>query len=464
MPKQDAQAGKAAIIERPDHSISRSSISPAAIKVLYRLHNAGYSAFLVGGGVRDLLLGMEPKDFDIATDASPDEVNDLFRNARMIGRRFKLVHVRFGREIIEVATFRAQQAEDEHPELSLDDSGRILRDNVYGSLEEDAFRRDFTVNALYYNIADFSVVDYVDGVADLKQGVLRLIGDPETRYREDPVRMLRAVRFAAKLGFRMDPATAAPIGPMAPLLDDIPPARLFEEILKLFLGGKAVQTWEELKHHDLFEPLFPLTVKALANDVDTAGQRFIARALENTDRRISEDRPVTPFFLFAAFLWEPVRQRMEQLQKDGMKPAQALHVAADEVTTRQQQVIALPKRFAVPMREIWQLQPRFEFRSGKRALSLLAHPRFRAAYDFMLLRAEVGEADPELATFWTDIQEVDGPKQREMLSAPGGGSSRDATPGKKTSRRRRGRRRKSGGDGPGDNSGNDSNNNPGSDD
>lgn len=428
------------IIERPDHNISRSGISSSALKVLYRLHKSGFQAYIVGGGVRDLLLGMEPKDFDVATDARPEQVNDLFRNARMIGRRFKLVHVRFGREIIEVATFRAQHSDDDdHPGQARDESGRILRDNVYGSLEEDAFRRDFTINALYYNIADFSVVDHVGGVRDLEQGLLRLIGDPVTRYREDPVRMLRAVRFAAKLGFRIEEGTAQPIAELSPLLQDIPPARLFEEVLKLFLGGVAQETWEELKHHGLFEPLFPLTERALARDTDTAGQQFIARALGNTDKRIAEGRPVTPFFLFAAFLWEPVRQRVEELEADGMGKPEALHQASDEVASRQQQVIALPKRFAVPMREIWQLQPRFEHRSGKRALRLLSHPRFRAAYDFLLLRAEVGEVDPELAKFWTDVQEVSGPKQREMLSAQSGGK------GGRSSRRRRSRRGKGGG-------------------
>ncbi|MDX1443670.1 MAG: polynucleotide adenylyltransferase PcnB [Gammaproteobacteria bacterium] len=442
MPTEDAKNSKV-IIERPDHNISRSRISPNALKVLYRLHNAGYQAFLVGGGVRDLLLGLEPKDFDIATDASPEQVNDLFRNARMIGRRFKLVHVRFGREIIEVATFRAQQADEDHPELSLDDSGRILRDNVYGTLEEDAFRRDFTVNALYYNIADFSVVDHVAGVPDLDKGLLRLIGDPETRYREDPVRMLRAVRFAAKLGFRIEKTTAAPIAELAPLLRDIPPARLFEEILKLFLAGKAVDTWEQLRDYGLMQELFPLTEKAFQRDPDSGGQAFVARALKNTDERISDDKPVSPFFLFAAFLWDPVQQQVAELEKSGCKPAEALHIAADEVTSRQQQFVALPKRFAVPMREVWQLQSRFRFKSGKRALSLLGHPRFRAAYDFMLLRAEVGEVDLETAQFWTDVQVVDGPKQREMLSAPSGsdGGSRGG------GRRRGGRSRRRGGRG-----------------
>ena len=439
MPRQDAKTS-ANIIARPDHNISRSGISPSALKVLYRLHNAGFQAYLVGGGVRDLLLGLEPKDFDIATDAKPEEVNDLFRNARMIGRRFKLVHVRFGREVIEVATFRAQHSDsdDVHPELSLDDSGRILRDNVYGSLEEDAFRRDFTVNALYYNIADFSVVDHVNGVPDLEQGLLRLIGDPETRYREDPVRMIRAIRFAAKLGFRIEKNTAAPIRDLAALLRDIPPARLFEEILKLFLAGKAVDTWEQLRDFGLMQELFPLTEKAFADDADTGGQEFVARALRNTDDRIAAGKPVTPFFLFAAFLWEPLQQRVAELESSGCKPAEALHMAADEVTSRQQQWVALPKRFAVPMREIWQLQPRFSYQSGKRALSLLGHPRFRAAYDFMLLRAEVGDVDLDTAQFWTDIQVVDGPKQREMLSMSGSGGGKSGSRGGK-SRRRRGR-------------------------
>lgn len=431
-----------AIIPRPEHTISRSQISPSALKVLYRLHNAGYQAYLVGGGVRDLLLGREPKDFDVATDARPEEIKDLFRNSRMIGRRFRLVHVRFGGEIIEVSTFRALAADDDdHPELHLDDSGRILRDNVFGSVVEDAFRRDFTVNALYYNIEDFSVVDQVNGLPDLRAGLLRLIGDPETRYREDPVRMLRAIRFAAKLGFRIEQRTAEVIPVLAPLMRDIPPARLFEEVLKLFLGGYAAQTFEELLRYDLFRQLFPLTEEALAHEENAFPLTFVAKALENTDLRISEGRPVTPFFLFAVLLWEPVRRRAEVLEQQDTSPGDAIRLAADEVCAAQLDTVALPRRFSTPMREIWQLQPRFEHRTGKRALRLLGHPRFRAAYDFLLLRAQTGEADPELAEFWTQFQVADANEQRTLLSQqPSRGEGAHK-------RRRGGRRRKRGGAG-----------------
>lgn len=428
------------IIPRPDHNVSRQQISPSALKVLYRLNTAGYEAYLVGGGVRDLLLGREPKDFDVATNASPEEIRDLFRNSRMIGRRFRLVHVRFGGEIIEVSTFRALHGEDDDADRHLDDSGRILRDNVFGSLVEDAFRRDFTVNALYYNVADFSVVDHVNGVPDLKAGLLRLIGDPETRFREDPVRMLRAVRFAAKLGFRIEEKTATVIPELAPLLADIPPARLFEEVLKLFLGGYAVQTFEELLRYDLFRHLFPMTEEALAHEENAFPLTFVAKALENTDKRIDDGRPVTPFFLFAVLLWEPVRRRAEVLEQQGMGSIEAIRVAADEICAQQLDIVALPRRFSTPMREIWQLQPRFENRTGKRALRLLGHPKFRAAYDFMLLRAETGEADPDLAEHWTKLQEVDAPEQQTLLTQP--------EPGRSGRRRRggRGRGRKGSGD------------------
>ena len=422
------------IIPRPDHNISRQQISSAALKVLYRLSNAGYQAYLVGGGVRDLLLGREPKDFDVATDALPEEVHDLFRNSRLIGRRFRLVHVRYGGEIIEVSTFRALHGEDDddHPDRHLDDSGRILRDNVFGNVVEDAFRRDFTVNALYYNIADFSVVDHVNGMPDLRAGVLRLIGDPDVRFREDPVRMLRAVRFAAKLGFRIEERTASLMPQLSDLLRDIPPARLFEEVLKLFLGGYAAQTFEELLRYDLFRQLFPLTEEALAHEENAFPLTFVAKALENTDLRVAEGRPVTPFFLFAVLLWEPVRRRAEVLEEQGMSPFDAMRTAADEICARQLASVALPRRFSTPMREIWQLQPRFENRSGKRALRLLAHPRFRAAYDFLILRAQTGEADPDLAAHWMQLQESDAPDQQALLSQPE----------KKRGRRRGGRGRK----------------------
>jgi len=426
------------IIPRSEHRISRASISDNALKVLYRLKNAGYGAYLVGGGVRDLSLGREPKDFDIATDATPEQVNELFRNCRLIGRRFRLAHVHFGREIIEVATFRALQpdAEAEDEDEADDDAhrmedGLILRDNVYGSIEEDALRRDFTVNALYYNIADFSVVDYVGGMADLEQGTLRLIGDPQTRYREDPVRMLRAVRFAAKLGFRIHPETAAPIPRMAELLADIPAARLFEEVLKLFLGGQGAQTFEMLRHHGLFHHLFPATDSALDDDEHGELITFVARALENTDRRVNDERPVTPAFLFGALIWPAVLAQLPGARlAPGLEP-HLLQQASTEALERQLRSITIPKRFGVPMREIWHLQARLDRRTPKRAQRLLGHPRFRAAYDFLLLRAEAGLADPELARWWTDFQH----------------GNAEAPPPSPARRRRRGGRRRGGNDG-----------------
>jgi poly(A) polymerase len=357
-----------------------------------------------------LLLGREPKDFDIATDASPEEVREVFRNCRLIGRRFRLAHVHFGREIIEVATFRAGTDEQKSDDNQTED-GRVLRDNVYGTIEEDALRRDFSINALYYNIEDFSIIDYADGVGDLERGVLRLLGDPETRYREDPVRMLRAVRFAAKLGFRLDPATEAPIRELGPLLADIPAARLFEEILKLFMSGNAVSSFEKLRQYGLFEQLFPDTDRCLSELDHEFPLTLVLKGLENTDRRIGEGKPVTPAFLFAVLLWEHVRQRSTALQADGEAPYPAVQRAASELLARQVERVALPRRFSTPMQEIWALQSRFLHTRGKRPQRLLTHPRFRAAYDFMLLRAEAGEADTELAKWWTDFQDghVDAP-------------------------------------------------------
>jgi poly(A) polymerase len=412
--------------------VSRANISPNALKVLYRLKSAGFAAHLVGGGVRDLLLGREPKDFDVATDARPEEVKELFRNCRLIGRRFRLAHVQFGREIIEVATFRAGQ--DQQPgDAAQTDEGMLLRDNVYGTIEQDALRRDFTVNALYYNIADFTLIDYANGVDDLQNGVLRLLGDPETRYREDPVRMLRAVRFSAKLGFRLSAETEAPIGELAPLLGEVPAARLFEEVLKLFLAGNAVGGFERLRQLGLFAELFPDTERALGALEQDFPLTLVLKGLENTDRRIADDKPVTPAFLFAVLLWEPVRQRAEDLKSAGEQPYQALQTAAGEILARQVQRVALPRRFSAPMQEIWSLQARFGNTRGKRPKRLLAHPRFRAAYDFLLLRAESGEADVELATWWTQYQ--DGNADAPPPTPPGTGSRRSRRGGRRRRRR-----------------------------
>lgn len=387
----------------------------------------------MGGGVRDLLLGREPKDFDIATNAHPEEVKKVFRNCRLIGRRFRLAHVHFGREIIEVATFRSMQEPGEEGDRETE-NGMLLRDNVYGTIEEDALRRDFTVNALYYNIEDFSVVDYTGGMADLEQGVLRLLGDPETRYREDPVRMLRAARFAAKLGFRINEACEAPIFELSDLLQSVPAARLFDEVLKLFMGGVALESFEKLRHYNLFGQLFPETEEALAHEEHEFPITFVTRGMQNTDTRVHEGKPVTPAFLFAVLLWEPVRQLADEFRLGGESPLQAMQQAGSEIVFRQAQRISLPKRFSIPMREIWNLQHRFEFRTGKRPHRLLAHPRFRAAYDFLLLRAESGEADQELADWWTRFQELEGDERNKMAKSPKGeGDGR---------RRRRRRRRK----------------------
>ena len=424
------------IIPRPAHNVSRAEISKSALKVLYRLNKAGYQAFLVGGGVRDALLELHPKDFDIATDAHPDEVQALFGNCRLIGRRFRLAHVRFGPEVIEVATFRAAtDGEDEHPDAARDDEGRILRDNVYGTIEEDVWRRDFTCNALYYNIADFSIWDYVGGVEDIRNRQLKLIGDPDTRLREDPVRMLRAVRFAAKLDFTIDKAVDRAMRNSVELLRNVPPARLFDEFLKMFQAGHAQKTFHLLRDYGLFRQLFPETDEHL--DRDETFRRFVDAALVNTDKRVGAGMSVTPMFLVGVFLWAPVRERALELQdEEGMSVAQSLAAAGWDLTSAQQSRISIPKRFTAPMREMLALQPRFDNTKGRRAQKLLEHRRFRAAYDFLVLRAEVGEIDDELATFWTEVQAEPQERRDEAFDV--------RAPGNKKSKRRRRRRRRRG--------------------
>jgi len=398
--------------------------------VLNRLKDAGYASLLVGGCVRDLLLGREPKDFDVVTDARPEEIKKVCHNARLIGRRFRLAHVRFGRDIIEVATFRAAPA--------MDDSEPSAHDNnIFGTREEDARRRDFSVNALYYDISDRSIIDYVGGVADLESGVLRMIGDPTRRYREDPVRMLRAVRFAAKLGFRIDHETAAPIRELGSLLLQVSPARMFEEVLKLFHGGYAVETYEMLRTFGLFRYLFPLTDESLASEEQHFPRTLVPLALTNTDTRVTADKPVTPAFLFAALLWEPVRLKSAARQAHGMRSQEALERAAEEVLRDQLTHVMIPKRFSVPMREIWSMQARFERRAGQQPLRLLEHKRFRAAYDFLMLRIECGEADRALGEWWTRIQEVDDAERRSMIATVASPS------GTRPKGRRRRRRRRS---------------------
>jgi poly(A) polymerase len=432
------------IIPREEHIITRAQISENALKVLNRLKDAGCASLLVGGCVRDLMLGREPKDFDVVTDARPEQIRKLFHNARVIGRRFRLVHVRFGRDIVEVATFRAiprdiseeplsLEEEAEAEEVENDTPADIKDHNVFGSQEEDAVRRDFTVNALYYDIHDFSINDYVGGVPDLEAGILRVIGDPETRYREDPVRMLRAMRFAAKLGFKLETRTAAPIRELAPLLATVPPARMFEEVLKLFHGGYALETYELLRHYGLFQYLFPLTEKSLEHEAGGFPVTLVPRALANTDARVNDDKPVTPAFLFAAMLWEPVREQMGEYILRGMNGHDAMFRAVEQVLREQLRHITIPKRFSVPMREIWDMQGRFERRAGQQAFRMMENRRFRAAYDFLLLRAEIGEVSQALADWWTRFQTVGENERRAMVTefAPSG------TDGKRRRRRRR---------------------------
>ncbi|MDO6683164.1 MULTISPECIES: polynucleotide adenylyltransferase PcnB [unclassified Oceanobacter] len=395
------------VISRDEHNISRSQISDAALKVLYRLHNAGHEALLVGGGVRDTLLGLSPKDFDVSTDATPEQVNQLFRNSRLIGRRFKLVHVVFGREVIEVATFRAPPTEaHSSKEASTGDQGMILRDNVFGNREEDALRRDFTINALYYNIADFSVYSYAGGWDDLQSRQLRLIGDPETRYREDPVRMLRAIRFMGKLDFDLEADTAAPIPMLAPLLEQIPAARLFDELLKLFLAGKALTTLQLLRDHGLFRHMFPATEQCMQED--EVARNIAENTMRNTDTRIQAGKSVTPYFFLAALLWPALVRMQQEFEASGMAPHPALQKAADRVLSQQIRHTAIPKRFSIPMREIWELQLRLPKIQSRKAKELLAHPRFRAAYDFLLLREQSGEDLHGIGDWWTELQKREG--------------------------------------------------------
>jgi poly(A) polymerase len=401
------------VYPRAAHNLSRKMVSSSALKVLYRLHDEGYQACLVGGCVRDLLLGREPKDFDVVTDAHPEQVRDIFRNCRLVGRRFRLAHVQFGDEIIEVATFRSLQTLDDSDDRVVE-NGRIIRDNAYGTIAEDAFRRDFTVNALYYNIADFSVVDYVGGMTDHQAGLLRLIGHPVQRYQEDPVRMLRAIRFAVKLGFILDPASAAPIPALSHLLREIPAHRLYEEVLKLFLSGYAVQTFEQLRHHRLFTVMFPQTDACLAREEHGFPLLFIVRALESMDRRIREEKIITQHFLFAALLWEPVRKAARSRMLDGEEEYQAFQEASSAVISRQVKRVAIPRSVIEQAREIWLLQWRFDDTSGSRPFRLLGHPRFRVACDFLLLRADAGEVDMELADWWQHFVQADDAERKNM--------------------------------------------------
>lgn len=474
------------------HGIDPALISRNAVRVTDTLQQAGYRAFIVGGAVRDLLLGVAPKDFDVATDATPEQVVKLFRRARLIGRRFQIVHVQFGPELIEVSTFRGLADGSPTPELPdpqavdqldadaarvlpeerealdaaqhgatssaegggrerrrkrrrddnigphvVDASGRLLRDNVWGEQHEDARRRDLTINAMYYDPATRTVLDYHEGMADAKRRVLRMIGEPVVRYREDPVRMLRVIRFAAKLGFEIDAATREPIAELRGLLDNVPSARLFDETLKLLLSGQARASIAHLRAEGLDGTLMPTLADTMA---DPLGKAFIDLALLRTDERIGSGRTVSPSFLFAALLWHPVRLRWHALIAQGGLPVPALHEAMDEVLVAQLRKLAIHRRFTGDMKEIWGLQQRLEKRPGRSALKLLEHQKFRAAYDFLLLRCEVGEIDPSLGQWWTDFIEGDA-AARETLLAAGG---REKAPRKR--RRRGGQRARAAGD------------------
>lgn len=431
------------IIPREQHVISRKNISKAALRVLYRLHEAGYDAFLVGGAVRDLLLGGHPKDFDVATNATPEDVKKLFRNCRLIGRRFRLAHVVYGPEIIEVATFRGTGEDDgEGGDRHIVD-GRIVRDNVWGSIEEDALRRDFRVNALYYDISDFSVRDYVGGMPDVENRVLHLIGDPVTRYREDPVRMLRAVRLAAKLNFRIDDAAAAPFEELGPLLLDAAPARLFDESLKLFLSGHGLKSFRMLERSGLLKFMFPATARSLKRG-DEALRALIEEGLSSTDARVAEGKSVTPAFLFAVLLWGEVRDLAHAWIVKGVESSQAWGRAVAHVVSEQCQRVAIPRRFTITMEEIWALQPRFEQVQRKRVFRLMAHPRFRAAFDFLVLRGAESPAIRELGQWWAHAQQLPQETLAAALSgapgadvpAPSGGGGSAPKPRKRRRRRK----------------------------
>ncbi|WP_435633303.1 polynucleotide adenylyltransferase PcnB [Carnimonas bestiolae] len=432
------------ILSRAEHSLSRSMLSENAIKVLQRLNSSGYESYLVGGCVRDGLLGAHPKDFDVATNATPDQVKSLFRNAVIIGRRFRIVHVRFGREIIEVTTFRGtHDDEDDDHRSQRSAAGMLLRDNVWGSIDQDALRRDFTINALYYDVSDLSIHDWANGINDLEQQRVRLIGDPERRYREDPVRMLRAIRFAAKLGFDIEPRTAEPINELAPLLLSIPAARMFDEVLKLFLNGAALATYRALRERGVFAMLFPATFDAFS--VLPWAERFVEQALINTDERVRQDKAVTPAFLYGALLWPGVVMDTIAAMHEGAPHAQAQQQASQQVISRQIQHTAIPKRFSFPMRDIWELQLRLPRRKGKRAEQTLTHPRFRAAFDFLLLREQAGEIAPGLGDWWEHYQTAE-VSEREAMIREVSHSPRDAEeippmPTPPPPRRRRPRRR-----------------------
>ena len=397
-----------AVIPVSTHGITRDRISSGSRRVCETLQGHGHKAYVVGGAVRDLLIGAEPKDFDVATDATPEEIRRYFRRSRIIGRRFQIVHVMMGQETLEVTTFRGALGDD----AKTDEHGRVLHDNVFGSHAEDAARRDFTANALYYDPATEAIIDYHHGVADLKQKTLRMIGEPRARYREDPVRMLRAVRLAAKLGLVIDPEAAKPIREMAPLLENVPPARLFDEMLKLLTSGHAVKCLTQLREAGLHHGLLPLLDVILEQPL---GERFVMLALENTDQRVRDGKPISPGFLFATLLWHEVLAKWERIKQDGERAIPALFIAMDEVLDTQAEKLAITRRIAGDIKDIWAIQPRFEARAGRKPYALLEQPRFKAGLDFLLLRAASGEVPQELAGWWERFLFAEGDERATML-------------------------------------------------
>lgn len=408
----------AQIIHSERHPISIKIISKNSLHVLNRLHQSGFAAYLVGGSVRDLLLGLKPKDFDIATDAHPEQIRKLFRNSRIIGKRFRLIHVFFGRENIEVATFRSDHPEGAHPDAHQSETGMLLRDNVYGSMEDDAWRRDFSVNSLYFNIADHSVVDYTGGMQDLEKRLIRVLGEPVARFKEDPVRMLRALRFAAKLNFNIDPNTEKNIILLKELILHVSPARLFDEILKLFYCGHAANAFHLLRHYGYFELLFPETEKTLADDSEHREQFLflILQSCHNTDLRIAQNKSLNPAFLFAILLWPPLQIKLKHYLSEGYRTYEALHKAMHHLVRKQLNHTAIPKRFVGIMQEVWAMQHPLQHFSKRRVTSLFAHPRFRAAYDFLLLRCEAGEKELQATVdWWQNFQDATPEMRLELI-------------------------------------------------
>ncbi len=417
------------ILGPEQHKINQALVTSNAIRVTQTLQENGFKAFVVGGAVRDLLLGVPPKDFDIATDATPEQVKRLFRRAFIIGRRFQIVHVMFGQDLLEVTTFRGPSTE----QAPKDEHGRVLRDNTFGSQQEDAVRRDFTINAMYYNPATQEVLDYHGGIADIEQKTLRIIGHPEARYREDPVRMLRLVRFAAKLQFSIDPASSAPITIMAPLINNVPAARVFDEMLKLLTSGHALACLQQLRKEGLHHGLLPLLDVVLEQPL---GIKFVTLALASTDERVKQGKGVSPGFLFASLLWHQVLEKWRAYEAAGEPTIPALHLAADDVLNSHTEKLALQRKIGADMREIWAMQPRFERRNGKAPYKLLEHLRFRAGYDFLQLRCASGELDEEIGRWWKEFSGAD-QNQREIQI-----STASRSEGEKTPRARRGRRRR----------------------